>query len=103
MLAKYRFTSGTALAEAACSLYVLYILAIKHFFQPSPVMADQIVITEKSSQAKDVRARSEWGRFLWSEWMLPNQLYGCFSFFAARNCAVTASFSHIYAPRLVVP
>ena len=29
--------------------------------------------------------------------------HGCFSFFDARNWAIIASFSHIYAPRLVSP
>src|ERR1035441_1656715 len=47
--------SPRQLARPSCSLYVL-ILPLRVDSSKRAVMADQIVITEKSSQAKDVRA-----------------------------------------------
>jgi DNA topoisomerase III len=51
-----------------CSLYVLIPL-IESILRNEPVLADQIVITEKSSQAKDVRAAigSRYGEILPAE------------------------------------
>ena len=57
------------LAQPICSLYVLNIAESESNLPTEPVMADQIVITEKSSQAKDVRAAvgSRYGEILRAE------------------------------------
>jgi DNA topoisomerase-3 len=56
------------LAQSRCSLYVL-IDSFESIPPNEPVMADQIVITEKSSQAKDVRVAvgSRYGEILAAE------------------------------------
>src|SRR3954452_8502744 len=55
------------LARLRCSLYVL--MPLESILPTEPTMADQIVITEKSSQAKDVRAAvgSRYGEILPAE------------------------------------
>jgi DNA topoisomerase/Toprim domain len=56
------------LAQSRCSLYVL-IGSFESILPNEPVMADQIVITEKSNQAKDVRVAvgSRYGEILAAE------------------------------------
>jgi hypothetical protein len=58
----------TQLARRFRSLYVLYLPVSNRFFETG-TMANQIVITEKSSQAKDVRAAvgSRYGEILAAE------------------------------------